>query len=45
MYILSISKPKQMLNMNMKVSVKVTNRTFSKRRKNSNLVIVRNKIL
>ena len=35
-----------MKNMNVKVSVKVTNGTFSKKqRKNSNLVIVRKKIV
>ena len=32
-------KPKQMMNINVKVNVKVTNGTFSKRRKNSILVI------
>ena len=30
---LSISKPKQIMNMKMKVSVKVTNGTFSKKAK------------
>ena len=44
-YILSISKPKQMMNIKVKVNVKVTNGTFSKKTKNSNLVIFGNKIL
>ena len=38
-------KSKLMMNINVKVNVKVTNGTFSKRRKNSNLVIFWNKIL
>ena len=31
------TKPKQMMNINVKVNIKVKNGTFSKRRKNSNL--------
>ena len=32
-------KPKQMMNINVKVNVKVTNGTFSNKTKNSNLVM------
>ena len=39
MYLLLTPKPKQMMNIYVKGNVKVTNGTFSKRRKNSNLVI------
>ena len=41
------TKPKQMMNINMKVNVKVTNGTFSKKAKKNpcNLVIFWNKIL
>ena len=38
-------KLKQMKNMNVKVSVKVTNGPFSKKAKKQNLVIVCNKFL
>ena len=39
-YLLLIPKPKQMMNINVKVNVKVTNGTFSKKaKKNSNLGI------
>ena len=38
-YLLLIPKPKQMMNINVKVNVKVTNGTFSKKAKKSNLGI------
>ena len=38
-YLLLIPKPIQMMNINVKVNVKVTNGTFSKKAKNSNLGI------
>ena len=38
-YVLLTPKPNQMMNVNVKVNVKVTNVHFQKRRKNSNLVI------
>ena len=44
-YLLLTPKPKQMMNINVKVNVKVTNGPFSKGPKNSNLVIGCNKIL
>ena len=39
-YLLLIPKPKQMMNINVKVNVKVTNGTFSKKAKNSNLGLI-----
>ena len=43
--VLLTPKPKRMINIDVKVNVKVTNGTFSKKAKNSNLVIFWNKIL
>ena len=44
-YLLLTPKPKQMMNINVKVNVKVANGPFSKGRKKCNLDIGRNKIL
>ena len=38
-YLLLIPKPKQMMNINVKVNVKVTNGTFSKKAKKNKTVI------